>query len=105
VDLRHRYSRQRSLFDDAYRRSIGSKAPVTKRDGLKPQRLLWGVPPLADFEEHQGLHGLAFGPEGDLYVSFGDNLIFYGDFKRADHWGYWTFFHGQSKRHLPVLVA
>jgi putative heme-binding domain-containing protein len=32
-----------------------------------------------------------------LYVSFGDNLIFYGDFKRADHWGYWTFFHGQNK--------
>jgi putative heme-binding domain-containing protein len=70
---------------------------VTKRDGLKPQRLLWGVPPLAYFEEHQGLHGLVFGPEGDLYVSFGDNLIRYGDFKRADHWGYWTFFHGQNK--------
>ena len=69
---------------------------VTRRAGLQPKRLLWGFPPLAYWEEHQGLHGLVLGPDGDLYVSFGDNLIGYGDFKRADHWGHWTFFHGQQ---------
>ncbi len=70
---------------------------VTHRAGLRPKRLLWGMPPLAYFEEHQGFHGLSLGPDGDLYVSFGDNLVGYGDFKRADHWGHWTFFHGGQR--------
>jgi putative heme-binding domain-containing protein len=69
---------------------------VTNREGLKPQRILWGLPPLNGFETHQGFHGLAFGREGDLYMAFGDNLITYGDFKRPDHWGHWTFFHGTN---------
>src|SRR5438128_2492120 len=30
---------------------------VTKRAGLQAKRLLWGMPPLTYFEEHQGLHG------------------------------------------------
>src|SRR6266487_2909059 len=75
---------------------------VTKRAGLQAKRLLWGMPPLAHFEEHQGFHGLILGPDGDLYISFGDNLVGYGDFKRADHWGHWTFLH-QEKR-TPFTV-
>ncbi len=67
---------------------------VKKRAGIKPKRLLWGMPMLPYFEEHQGIHALAFGPEGDLYVSLGDNLVAYGNFRRADHWGHWTFYHG-----------
>jgi putative heme-binding domain-containing protein len=76
---------------------------VLKRADLKPKRLVWGLPMLPYFEEHQGMHALAFGPEGDLYFSAGDNLVGYGDFKRADHWGHWTFFHGKSQ--TPVTTV
>lgn len=69
---------------------------VKKRADIKPKRLLWGMPMLPYYEEHQGLHALAFGPEGDLYVSLGDNLVQYGNFRRADHWGHWTFYHGDK---------
>jgi putative heme-binding domain-containing protein len=61
---------------------------VTKREGLKPQRLIWGVP-LGHV--HQCFHALAWGPEGDLYLSMGDPVTSYGDFNRADHWMHWTF--------------
>jgi len=54
---------------------------VLKRTDIKPKRLLWGQPMLPYFEEHQGMHALAFGPEGDLYFSAGDNLVGYGDFQ------------------------
>jgi len=76
---------------------------VLKRTDIKPKRLLWGMPMLPYFEEHQGIHALAFGPEGDLYFSAGDNLVGYGDFKRADHWGHWTFFHGSTA--TPVTTV
>ncbi|HEV8542540.1 MAG TPA: c-type cytochrome [Verrucomicrobiae bacterium] len=76
---------------------------VHKRSGLKPKRLVWGMPMLPFFEEHQGVHALAFGPDGDLYFSVGDNLVNYGDFKRADHWGHWTFFHGNGS--TPVTTV
>lgn len=62
---------------------------AVKTTGLKPKRLLWGVPA---GHVHQCFHGLAWGPEGDLYVSMGDPLWYYGDFDRPDHWGHWTFF-------------
>ena len=61
-----------------------------KREGLKPERLLWGVP---NGHVHQCFHACAWGPEGDLYISMGDPLWYYGDFTRPDHWGHWTFFH------------
>lgn len=60
-----------------------------KRQDLKPERLLWGVP---NGHVHQCFHACAWGPEGDLYVSMGDPLWYYGDFTRPDHWGHWTFF-------------
>ena len=60
-----------------------------KRDGVTIERLLWGVP---NGHVHQCFHACAWGPEGDLYVSMGDPLWYYGDFTRPDHWGHWTMF-------------
>jgi putative heme-binding domain-containing protein len=71
---------------------------VTRRDGLRPERLLWGVP-LGHV--HQCFHALAWGPEGDLYLSMGDPLWYYGDFDRPDHWGHWTFFSGPDGTKTP----
>ncbi len=57
-----------------------------KREGIKPKRLLWGIP----LDLHVTFHCLAWGPEGDLYLNHGDPLLNYGDFARPDHWGHWT---------------
>ena len=57
-----------------------------KREGIKPKRLLWGIP----LDLHVTFHCLAWGPEGDLYLNHGDPLLNYGDFSRPDHWGHWT---------------
>jgi len=61
---------------------------VTKRENLQLKKLVWGVP---HGHVHQCFHALAWGPEGDLYISMGDPLWYYGDFQRPDHWGYWHF--------------
>ncbi len=58
----------------------------TKREGLTPKRLVWGMP----LNIHNSCHCLAWGPEGDLYFDHGDPLLDYGDFSRPDHWGHWT---------------
>ena len=71
---------------------------VTKREGLKPKRLIWGVP-LGHV--HQCFHGMAWGPEGDLYFAMGDPLWYYGDFDRPDHWGHWTFFSQPEGTRTP----
>lgn len=68
-----------------------------KREGVQPERLLWGVP---NGHVHQCFHACAWGPEGDLYVSMGDPLWYYGDFSRPDHWGHWTMFFKSSPHAL-----
>lgn len=73
------------------------------RRGLKAKPLLWGMPvgsyPEPTFGVHQGMHGLAWGPTGDLYISFGDPLWYYGDFDRPDHWGHWYFYLADGSKH------
>src|SRR5258708_1590321 len=69
---------------------------VKKRHELVAKRLVWGLPMMKGFDTHQGIHGLAIGPEGDVYFSNGDEIISYGDFKRPDHWSHWTYFHGSK---------
>lgn len=79
--------------DDLYLSTVSAIYVVPRgrveRKGLVAKRLIWGVPM---GHVHQCLHGLAWGPEGDLYFSMGDPLWYYGDFNRPDHWGHWTFF-------------
>lgn len=69
-----------------------------ERTGLQPKRLVWGVP-LGHV--HQCFHGMAIGPEGDIYFAMGDPLWYYGDFTRPDHWGHWTFFCQPAGTKVP----
>lgn len=69
---------------------------VKKRTGIVPKRLVWGLPMMKGYDMHQGIHGLAIGPEGDIYFSNGDEIVGYGDFKRPDHWSHWAYFHGSK---------
>jgi putative heme-binding domain-containing protein len=71
---------------------------VVKREGLAAKRLVWGVP-LGHV--HQCFHGMALGPEGDIYFAMGDPLWYYGDFNRPDHWGHWTFFSQPEGTRTP----
>jgi putative heme-binding domain-containing protein len=57
---------------------------------VEPQRILWGLP----LDLHISFHCLAWGPEGDLYLTHGDPLLNYGDWNRPDHWGHWTLYTG-----------
>lgn len=75
---------------------------VTRREGLQPQRLLWGQP---RGHIQLGFHALAWGPEGDLYFTMGDALQHYGDFNRPDHWGHWTLFGGSHQVATPYTGA
>ncbi len=79
--------------DDLYVLTLSAlyviEGAVTQRENLRPRRLVWGVP-LAHV--HQCFHALAWGPEGDLYLSIGDLSTYYGDFNRPDHAVHWTFF-------------
>lgn len=59
-----------------------------RREGIKPDRLVWGLP----LDLHVSFHCLAWGPEGDLYLNHGDPLLNASDFNRPDHWGHWTLY-------------
>ena len=59
-----------------------------RRTGLRPERLVWGLP----LDLHVSFHCLVWGPQGDLYLNHGDPLLNYGDWGRPDHWGHWTLF-------------
>ena len=68
-----------------------------EHEGLKPVRLLWGLP----LDLHVSFHCLAWGPEGDLYLTHGDPLLQYGDWSRPDHWGHWTLHLEPGDRRVP----
>ncbi|MFT5129567.1 MAG: putative heme-binding domain-containing protein [Rhodothermales bacterium] len=75
------------------------RGAVTKREGLKPEKLLWGLP---QGHFHQGMHGLEFGPTGDLFISMGDpQPHMHWDRARPDHLWHWTFFVGPENREVP----
>ncbi|HEX7449443.1 MAG TPA: TIM barrel protein, partial [Pirellulales bacterium] len=65
--------------------------------GVEPRRILWGLP----LDLHVSFHCLAWGPEGDLYLTHGDPLLNYGDFNRPDHWGHWTLYAGPHGEPAP----
>ena len=68
------------------------------RGQLVARRLVWGMP-LGHV--HQGMHGLAWGPDGDLYLSTGDPLPRPGDPGRPDEWAHWTYFFQPPPSRLP----
>ncbi|HJT33278.1 MAG TPA: TIM barrel protein [Pirellulales bacterium] len=65
--------------------------------GVRPRRILWGLP----LDLHVSFHCLAWGPEGDLYLTHGDPLLNYGDWNRPDHWGHWTLYAGPKAEPVP----
>lgn len=73
----------------------------TKREDIQARRLIWGWP----VDLHVTLHGLAWGPEGDLYFAAGDPLLNYGDFTRPDHWGHWTVYSQPEGTRTPYTGA
>jgi len=72
-----------------------------QRENLKPVRLLWGLP----LDLHVSFHCMAWGPEGDLYLTHGDPLLGYGDWSRPDHWGHWTLHLEPGDRQVPYTGA
>lgn len=68
-----------------------------RRVGLKPNRVLWGLP----LDLHVSFHCLVWGKFGDLYITHGDPWLGYGDWNRPDHWGHWVLYSKGSGKGSP----
>lgn len=89
--------------DDLYVLTVTAlyRLPDVIRDHTKVrfERLVWGIP-LGHI--HQGLHGMRMGPDGCLYLAYGDPHP--GPFRnRANpgHVWHWTFLSGPSAKKHP----
>jgi len=72
---------------------------IRNPDKVTFERLVWGIP-LGHI--HQGLHGMKMGPDGGLYLAFGDPQP--GPFRRKTNPGHvwhWTFLSGPDARKMP----
>ena len=89
--------------DDLYVLTVTAlyRLPNVIRDPEKVtfERLVWGIP-LGHI--HQGFHGMKMGPDGGLYLAFGDPQP--GPFRRKTNPGHvwhWTFLSGPGARKMP----
>lgn len=89
--------------DDLYVLTVTAlyRLPNVIRDPGKVtfERLVWGIP-LGHI--HQGLHGMKMGPDGCLYLAFGDPQP--GPFRsktNPGHVWHWTFLSGPDARKTP----
>jgi putative heme-binding domain-containing protein len=72
---------------------------VRHPENVKFERVVWGLP-LGHI--HQGFHGMKVGPDGELYIAFGDPQP--GVFRNkanAGHLWHWTFLSGPDAQKLP----
>lgn len=72
---------------------------IRNPDNVTFERLIWGIP-LGHI--HQGLHGMKMGPDGCLYVAFGDPQprAFRSNTNPGHVW-HWTFLSGPEARKTP----
>ncbi len=89
--------------DDLYVLTVTAlyRLPNVIRDPGKVtfERLVWGIP-LGHI--HQGLHGMKMGPDGCLYLAFGDPQP--GPFRsktNPGHVWHWTFLSGPDAKKMP----
>ena len=68
-------------------------------DNVTFERLVWGIP-LGHI--HQGFHGMKMGPDGGLYLAFGDPQpgVFRSKTNPGHVW-HWTFLSGPNARMFP----
>jgi N-sulfoglucosamine sulfohydrolase len=89
--------------DDLYVLTVTAlyRLPNVIRDpgNVSFERLVWGIP-LGHI--HQGFHGMKLGPDGGLYIAFGDPQP--GPFRRKTNPGHvwhWTFLSGPGAQQMP----
>jgi len=72
---------------------------IRNPDKVTFERLVWGIP-LGHI--HQGFHGMKMGPDGELYLAFGDPQP--GAFRsktNPGHVWHWTFLSGPDAKQMP----